>query len=84
MEPSDKNPEQDSMRMKDSLERVFEEYAEDIPVPENLEKRVFDSLDAIFLAAEVVDLFSGKFLYSEANFIDEILHPKDKDTDNNT
>jgi uncharacterized protein Yka (UPF0111/DUF47 family) len=51
------------------LEKQFREYLPKEDVPESLKDEVFQSLDRIRFAAELMDLFTGKFTASELEFL---------------
>ncbi len=54
------------------LEKQFREYLPKEDVPESLKDEVFQSLDRIRFAAELMDLFTGKFTASELEFLNLI------------
>lgn len=59
-------------QIRSNLTNVFQEYTNK-EVPKELKKEVFSTLASIELAANVLDLFTVKFIRSEAEFLSEIV-----------
>jgi len=62
----------------ENLEEQFQQLGSDQKVPEDLKEEVFGTLDSLNLFGDVLDLFTTKFSKSEANLIDLVSNPTDK------
>ncbi len=62
-------------QIRNNLTNVFKEYTNK-EVPAELKKEVFSTLASIELAANILDLFTVKFIRSEAEFLSEIVDPE--------
>ena len=52
------------------LEASFRQMQPKEPAPEQLKREVFSTLDSIQLVADVLDVFTIKFMKTEVDFID--------------
>lgn len=58
-----KNPKKDSSQKK--LTEKFQQMGKETPIPEDLKKEVFSTLDTLNLFADIADLFTAKFTMTE-------------------
>lgn len=61
------------------LEQQFQELNENITLPEDLKKEVFNTIDMLRLFGDITDLFTSKFTSTEAELIDFIVDEKNID-----
>lgn len=66
------NQQPDKTDIRKHLEKQFREYLPKEDVPASLKDEVFQSLERIRFAAELMDLFTGKFTSSEMEFLNLI------------
>lgn len=66
------NHQPNNTEIEKHLEKQFQEYLPKEDVPANLKEEVFQSLDRIRFAAEIMDLFTGKFTSSEMELLNII------------
>ncbi len=57
---------------KDRLFNIFQQFGGKnlAPAPENLKDAVFSTIDAAALAADILDLFTVKFIQAQAELLD--------------
>ena len=62
------------MLTKERLSSIFQQFGkeEKLAMPDNLKDAVFSTLDAASLLADIVDLFTVKFIQSQAELLDTI------------
>jgi len=66
------NSNNSRITLKQYLQRELEQFAGDEVPPEVLKKNVFDTLDTLEMVGNFTDLFTVKFVKSEADLLNTI------------
>ncbi len=58
--------------LEEFLRKHFQDMGKESPLPEELKKEVFDTLDALSFLSDLIDLFTIKFSQSELELLDHL------------
>ncbi|RMF19775.1 MAG: hypothetical protein D6765_17630, partial [Bacteroidetes bacterium] len=61
-----------SRNLEEFLHEQFRKMGTESPLPEELKKEVFDTLDALSFLSDLIDLFTIKFSQSELELLDHL------------
>ena len=70
------HPQADKSELQLHLEGLFEQMIPPDDAPPDVKEEVFNTISTLDLAVDVVDLFTGKFVSSEAKFLDLLENPE--------
>lgn len=56
--------------IKNNLEELFKQLIPEEDAPEDMKKEIFQTLDTLNLIDDIADLFTGKLVSTELDFLD--------------